>query len=316
MNFLPRKWVVAAVCAVCAVYSASVPARAQSKADRPAPSAAVTIPPLPKSPVEIFRELLAATPAEREQYLSTRSARSREIIEAKLREFGPLTPDQREIRLRVAQLQFHLSPLLRSPVAERAALLAQISEPERTLVEARLKAWDQLSSAAQADLLKNEKSLGWFIKLETVGPLDRMVLIGQMPPTAVPEVERQFKLWKARPERDRLEALANFQRFFDLTPAERERTLRTLSEPERRQMEQTLASFAAMPPEQRDRCVRAFRRFAGMTPVERAGFLQSATVWQKMTPNERDAWRRLVKTLPPPPPLPPLPGRPAITAGR
>jgi hypothetical protein len=132
----------------------------------------------------------------------------------------------------------------------------------------------------------------------------------------VPEVERLFKAWKARPERERHEALANFQRFFDLTAAERERTLRTLSEPERKQMEQTLASFAALPPEQRERCVRAFRRFAGMTPEERAGFLQSATVWEKMTPGEREAWRRLVKTLPAPPPLPPLPGRPTVTARR
>ena len=48
-------------------------------------------------------------------------------IVAKLREFEPLTPDQREIRLRVAQLQFFLSPLLRSPAADRGAMLARMN---------------------------------------------------------------------------------------------------------------------------------------------------------------------------------------------
>ena len=93
---------------------------------------------------------------------------------------------------------------------------------------------------------------------------------------------------------------------------EKEKALKTLSEPERQQIEKTLQTFGNLGPEQRARCISSFAKFASLSLEERQQFLKNAERWKLMPPSERQAWRQLVRELPPPlpprlpPPLPPL----------
>jgi hypothetical protein len=250
---------------------------------KPAPrlnlSAPPPMPPMGPSPVEFFRQLLAMSPVERNQSLTNRSPEIRARILAKVREYQALGPDERELRLRATELRSYLMPLLRSPSAEHAALLAQVPADLRELARTRLAQWDLLPPPLQQEFLANDKTLHYFAHLETPNP-------------PVPNPEQQ-------------KIAGQFNQFFELTPAERQQTLGLLSEAERAQMEKTLQSFEQLPPPQRRECVRNYAKFAGMSGAERAEFLKSAENWSKMSPTERQTWRDLVAHVPMLPPAPP-----------
>lgn len=264
------------------------------------------LPPLPpqRSPVQTFRELLAASPAQREAYLAKKSPNSRDLIVAKLREFEPLSPAQRELRLRVAQLQYFLSPLLALEPAARTNLLATLPEEDRPMIEERLRAWDALAPAARHDILDSQQSLSFFIRLETTDPAQLAAVVQQAPAAARPEVEAQLQRWLALSTDERSRKAASFQRFFNLTEAEQNRTLKQLSATDRAQMEATIAAFEQLPSAQRQQCVNAFRKFANLTPTQRAEFLRDAEKWQSLSAAERAAWRRVVQRAIDQPPLP------------
>lgn len=270
------------------------------------------LPPLPppvKSLAEQFRELLAAPPAQRRTLLTGKSVAAQNIIMVKLREFESLPPDQRELRLQVAQLQFYLSPLLRAEINSRSNLLSHAPAADRPLLEDRLKAWDALPAETRREILDSERSLSYFVRQETADPAQLASVLDRVSPPARPEVEAQFARWRALPADERARKTANFQRFFDLSEREQTRTLSRLTDAERQPMERTLARFESLPPEQRERCVRAFRQLAAMSPNERADFLRDAARWQAMSADERAAWRRLVQHASRPPlPPPPVPG--------
>lgn len=264
-------------------------------------------PPLPtvKAPAQVFRELLAASPDQRAVFLAARSEKSRELITAKLDEFAALSPEERELRLRVAQLQFFLSPLLQLEPAARTNLLANVPDDDRPLILERLKAWDALPAETRRDILESERSLSHFVRQPAADPRELAAVVTRAPAAARPEIEAQLRRWLDLTPAERARKTANFQRFFDLTEAERQRTLQQLSTTDRAQMEATLRAFESLPPEQRDRCVRAFRKFAGLSVTERAEFLRNAEKWQAMSAGERSAWRRLVDRAFNQPPLPP-----------
>ena len=270
-------------------------------------------PPVPEprqSPAEVFRRLLAASPSQRDDLLASKPEAARTLIVAKLKEFESLPPDQRELRLHVAQLQFYLSPLLRAPATVRSNRLERVPPEDRPLLEERLKAWDALPEETRRDILETERSLSYFVRQESADPKQLTALLEQVPAPARPEVEAQFARWSALPMEERARKAANFSRFFDLSGSERDKTLSRLPDVERQQMERTLAKFSSLPPELRDRCVRAFRQFGSLSPEERSEFLQSAAKWQAMPADQRAAWRRLVQKVAtpplPPPPRPPL----------
>ena len=124
------------------------------------------------------------------------------------------------------------------------------------------------------------------------------------------KLEKQLAAWSSLPVNQRRRMYDNFQRYFELPPREKERTLGAFSEPERQEMEKTLRAFERLPPAQRLACIRSFQKFAEMTPKERAQFLKNAELWKKMSPGDRQTWRMLVTQLPPLPPgfgEPPLP---------
>jgi hypothetical protein len=260
-------------------------------------SMSANLPPSPQaqSPVDFFRQLLAMEPQEREEFLTNRPPAVRERILAKVSEYQALNADERELRLRATELRWYLEPLLHLASTNRVAQLAQMPEDLRDLAKNRLIEWDILPPPLQQEFLENERTLHYFA---TIDPRNN---------TGDPSAEKRRQI------------AAQFDQFFELTLAEKQKTLGTLSETEREQMEKTLQSFDQLPPQQRLECIRAFTKFAGMSPQDRADFLKNAESWSQMPPKDRQIWRDLVAQVPEWPPLPqsfiqpPMPPMPPTT---
>lgn len=295
----------------------SIPCHAQDPAPavrRPQPP----LPPLARHPVELFRELLTATPERRDALLKGKSPEARDIIHKRLAEFEALPPQQRsdaEAQLRLAQFRFYLSPLLRMPAADRAARLALAPAEDRALLEERLRAWDLLDAARRRQLLDSEDQFHHFVRQPGADPARLSQVLASAGPAARPAVEAQFERWRSLPESERRQRAEAFQDFFSLTPNRQNRALDSLSEKERSVMEKTLERYARLPASERERCIAGFERFSSLTPAERDAFLRNAALWQAMTPDERAQWRRLVLNLNPPP-LPPLPSQRIVSTNR
>jgi hypothetical protein len=256
------------------------------------------LPPAPQSPVKIFRELLAMSPQERNNYLTNRPPEIRERVLAKVNEYLALDPDERELRLRATELRWYLMPLLRGSPTNRDAQLSRVPDDIRGLVKTRLIQWEILPPPLQKEFLENERTLHYFSHLDsTNGP-------SEPGSSGKPSGEDQAR-WNALSEQQRQIMTAQFNHFFELAPGEKQKTLDTLSDAERAQMEKTLQTFDKLPPQQRLECVHAFTKFAGMSPQERSEFLKNAERWSQMPPKERQAWRDLVAQVPKWPPLPP-----------
>jgi len=278
-----------AVSLLSAQDSTSVPVSVKSP-----PTPANIMPPLPQmlSPVNFFRQLLAMKPQERRNYLTNRPPEIRERILAKVGEYLALDPDERELRLRATELRWYLMPLLRESPTNRTARLAQMPDDLRGLVQSRLAEWSILPPPLQREFLDNEGILHYFSHVDSTNN-----------PSHGPSDADQVR-WNALSEIDRRRITNEFNRFFELTPVEKQKTLNTLSDAERAQMEKTLQSFDKLPPAQRRECIHAFTKFAGMSPAERAEFLKNAERWSQMPPKERQAWRDLVARVPLWPPMP------------
>ncbi len=295
-----------------------LPAQDSNRFSTPARPPAVPtnlMPPAPqaRSPVYYFRQLLAMTPAELANHLTNVSPAIRGRILAKVREYRGLDPNERELRLDATELQWYLLPLLREPPADRASRLAQVPDNLRDLVAARLDQWDALSPESRQEFLDNEGALQYFMHVDSTNAAPAPA------PSGGPGAAAQAR-WQALSAEERQRITAQFDQFFELTPEEKQRTLKTLSDPERAEMEKTLQSFDKLPLPQRRECIRAFTTFAGMSPAERAKFLKNAERWSQLPPKERQAWRDLVAQVPmwPPmpatfvmPPKPPTPHRPS-----
>ena len=252
----------------------------------PTPGAPASLmPPLPTapSPVTAFRQLLTATPVERTRLLTNRPPAVRARLLAKVQEYLALAPDDRELRLQATELRWYLTPLMRLPADQREARIAAVPETYRALVRQRLMLWNLLPPTLQQEFLTNDLPAHYFAQ----------VTLSNAP--------------AGNPEHDKI--AAQFNQFFELTPAQKKRALGTLSPAERTQMEQTLQSFEKLPPRQRMQCIRNYATFAGMSATERAEFLKNASRWSQMTPQQRQTWRDLVDHVPqwPPMPMPPVP---------
>jgi hypothetical protein len=262
-------------------------------------------PALPPSPVQVFRKLLVMTPQEREDYLTMHPPGMREPVEAKVKEYLALSPEERELRLQATELRFYFMHLMPQPASNRPALLAQVPEPMRAVVQARLDLWGLLPPPMQSELLENEQAVRYFTRPGVVSAAQRRALLDGLPPEERAKVEADIARFQALPEETRRRMFQQFSQLFDLTPDERAKSLRHLSEAEREAMEQTLNAFGELTAEQRQVCLRSFEKFAGMSLAERQRFLRNAQAWQRMTPTERERWRELVARVPDLPPLPP-----------
>jgi hypothetical protein len=255
-------------------------------------------PPIAKSPVEFFRELLAMNTAERKQALTNRSPEARRQILAKVREYEALRPDLQQLRLKATELRWYLAPLLATAPTNRAAQLAAIPANDRKLVEDRLRYWDSLPSQNQAALLTNVMTLRRLTELEEGTS-------SALSPERLKLLNDGIAQWQALSEEDRQVIKARFDRVFTLTTDEKAKVLRTLSGPERDQIQKTLRRFGQLPAAQRAQCLENFEKFANLSLQERQQFLKNADRWNQMTPDDRQAWRDLVQRLQPQPPPPP-----------
>ncbi|HMP84840.1 MAG TPA: DUF3106 domain-containing protein [Verrucomicrobiota bacterium] len=260
--------------------------------------------PYRKSPVAFFRELLALTPAEQEAYLGGQSPDRRRRIEVKLDEYKALSPDDRELRLQATELHWYLMPLIRMPATNRAERLAQIPPDLRPLIEQRLEIWTIIPPPLSDQLLEFEGIIRFLAQPDADNEQHRARILAEIPPSRRRQLEAGIAKWQAIPEGERAQICRQFTTFFDLTPDEKDKALKTLSDAERRQMDKTLREFEKLPREQRDMCMVAFQKFADLSLEERAQFVKNAERWQQMTPTERQAWRDLVKQVPDWPPLP------------
>lgn len=276
------------------------------------------LPPSPRAPVELFRELLAASPEKRVVMLESKSPAARDLILRRIRQHESLDPAARaeaEWQLRLAQFRFYLSPLLRAPASERARRLALAPAEDRPLLEERLRAWDALTPAARATLLESEESLHHFVLSPGAEPSRLTNVLAAAPASARADIEGQFARWSALPETERVERAATFQQFFGLSDVQRNRALNRLPDADRVAMEKVLERFARLPESERAQCVAGFERLSALPASEREEFLRNAARWQAMTTEERALWRRLVlKTRLPP--LPPLPTSGLVTTNR
>jgi hypothetical protein len=254
-----------------------------------------------QSPVVFFRKLLAMPADQREAALTNRPPEARERILAKATEYELLPPDERELRLRATDLRWWLTPMLHMSPADQQKRLAQMPEDLRGLAESRLEQWKILPPQIQEEFLANDQTLQYFAAV----------------PNAIKQPAATAQQKKITDQ---------FNRFFELTPDEKEQSLNKLSEAEREQMAETLKTFDKLPAGQREICVRNYARFASMTASERAEFLKNAEIWSKMSPEERQSWRDLVSQVPiwpqgwsppnRPPPTPPIPAQPNVATNK
>src|SRR5271170_3060149 len=263
------------------------------------PAAQSIMPPVPQthSPVDFFRNLLAMTPRDRNNFLTNKPPEVRARILDKVHEYLALDPNERELRLRATELRWYLLPLLRESPTNRAARLTAVPEDLRDLVVSRIEQWDALPAEFRQEFLDNEHTLRYFTHVDPTNSLatgDRHYQ---------PDDNDQAR-WNALSEGEREKITNQFNQFFELTPDEKTKTLNTLSDAERAQMEKTLQAFDKLPGAQRFQCIRAFTEFASMSSKDRAEFLKNAERWSQLAPKERQAWRDLVAQVPQWPPLP------------
>jgi predicted Fe-S protein YdhL (DUF1289 family) len=86
--------------------------------------------------------------------------------------------------------------------------------------------------------------------------------------------------WQALTDEQRQAVMRNFYQFFNLTAVEKARTLSTLSEAERLQIEKTLNTYEGLNASQRSQCLKSFQKFASLSPAERQEFLKNAQRWE------------------------------------
>lgn len=294
----------ALVCPVLAMAQPAIPGDSRNAA-----SLAAVPPPVPKprSPVDAFRELLAMRASEWPRALSNRPPENQKLLIAKLREYQALSPNERELRLRTTELRYFLLPMLKMDPAQRSTRLAAIPEEFQELIRHRLAAWDKVPAELQRDLLENEDTIRYFSETQarTERAQDEELL--KASPVRRAQLEGGVARWRRLPEAQRQQVMQRFDEMFTMSTGERETVLKTLSEPERAQIEKTLSSFGKLPPQQRAQCVRSLAKFINLSPSERSQFLRSAERWKLLSPDQRNSWREMVNKLASLPPMPPLP---------
>lgn len=291
-------------------------AQSQTSVANPKAGVPPQLPPLPPSPIDYFRKLLEASPAERETILAGKSAEHRRVLTNSLRTYLVLSPEQRAARLGTMELRYYLTPLLQTPGSNRVQRLAFVPEAYRQLVAERLTFWDQLAPDMQKQLLENERAIrlgGAVVILPPAPPVPTPLPLG-FTSNQLAAADKNFTRLQSYPESKRQEILAKWQIIFEQPPAQKEKILKPLplSDAERAQIEQTLEKYSQLQPAQRTIVMKTFAKFAELTPEERRQFLRNAESWQAMPPADRERWRQIVNKLPPMPPMPPGFGGPPV----
>lgn len=259
------------------------------------PAAAPPLPPMPSTPVDGFRQMLAAKPADREVLLAAKRPEVRRVLENSLHTYDALPGDEREARLRALELRFRIVALVRMAPSNRTEALKLVPEAHRALIEERLQIYDQLSPEGQRVLLEKERS-------------DRVISgqISNQTSNQLRQIELLILKWQTVPPADRVRIQRDIVRVFEVSTR--------LSPEEREKMRQSLERFKNLGPAQREQCFLNFTKFADFSPAERRQFLMDVQEWEQLKPEDRATWRKLVSRMPPLPPRrpPPLPTFPSL----
>jgi len=269
--------------------------------------------------------LLALDSAGREAALQGRTEWQARYLRERLAEFDALTATEREVRLGLMHLRYSMLSLLRASAAQRAERLADVPSEDRELLAERLREWEKLPADQQKELLQNEAVLSQLSWFETDSAERRAALLQSLSPQRRQEFEADMQRWRELPEIQRQRLTHNFSRFFELSDRGKQKALQRLTESDRARIERATEALEKLPPDERVQCLEAMNRYAAMTLPERSRFLENAALWQKMSPEEREAWRRVAthvgsgRSSPKRPPMPPPPaprGGPAWGQGR
>ncbi|MGB9602729.1 MAG: DUF3106 domain-containing protein [Verrucomicrobiia bacterium] len=256
-------------------------------------------PPLPpiQSPIAYFRTLLETNQQAREQILSEKTPEQRKILEAKLNEYLALPQNQRELKLFMTELRWYLTTILRTDSTNRISLLQQVPEKYKPLIQDRLQHWEKLPPDIQKELLENEFALQYALRLTNGSQVQIQTTLSTLHPQQKLKVLQTLANWNHLPEQRRKALAENFNKVFELSQQEQEAALKILPPAERIRMENTLAVFSNLSKEEKERCIASFKRFATMSESEREQFLRNAAKWAEMSPQEREAWRNIVRSF-------------------
>ena len=285
-----------------------MPALAQSAAgEKPAPRTNQFIVPvtLSRSPAESIRRLLEMNETARQNFLAQRSPEYRRSVESKLKEYQALSADERERRFNLIDLRWHLPSLMALAPPNRAERLTFVPPAIRPAIDERLKQWDQLPGAERDELLTNQMTISYFLRLNDGTAVPPQAFPRNFPNAQGNQVATNLASWGALPDDARQKMVARFQQFFDLDDKEKEKVLGILPSSERQQLKQALQVFEKLPIDRRDASIRGVKKFINLSSDERGRFLQNAARWQAMPSTDRQAWRELVNRVPDMPPLPP-----------
>ena len=253
-------------------------------------------PRLTPSPVELFRMLLGTNAAGREAWLALKPANSRATIEAKLREYEVMTPEQREQKLRASQISWYLPALMKMPATDRAAVLAAIPEEDRKVIEMRLGQLSILPPPLFTQIATNQ---GLLLMINT-GQKGGSNILAQVSPDRRRLAEQVYPVWK---------------KLLELPPSARTKPLDKLTAADRANMELALGKLGKLTGEERAQAYAGFKKFAELSASEREAFLNSAERWRAMNEKDREVWRKMAAALQRPIPSLPVP-RPLLIPGR
>jgi hypothetical protein len=257
-------------------------------------------PPLPKfqSPVEFFRQLLSAIPAERDRLLAGKSQQQRRVIRAKIQEYAILPPPVREWRLKATELRYYLVPLMSRPPDERGDLIRVVPSADRTLVEARLRQWDALPEAERESMLNSQIALRYLAR----PPQAPDHTANSVSDTESRKLEMTVANWSRLSGAEKESITRRFNSFFSLSHGERQKTISLFTGRELAQLRSTVSSFENLSTSERQKCLHAVKQISQMTQEERVLFLKNVERWKSLDEKDRQQWRTLVAKVPPLPP--------------
>jgi len=264
-------------------------------------------PPQPKPPTEVFRQLLAASPAEQERILASRSPGARALLESNLRRYEAMPADERERHLRTLELRWYLLSLMQVGASNRLARLAPLPRADRMLIANRLMYWDLLPSELQKEVLTNEMAIRIAVPSQFGVPLP-FTSLTNLPPQQRQKIEADVARWKSLPTNEQQRIYWHFKQLFELPDARSLAATSATNLAARPPADQSLAAFKKLPPAEQAVYLGNFQKYLDLPPDQREQFEQGARRWQAMSEPEREQWRQAVKRRPPFPLPPPPPG--------
>ncbi len=252
------------------------------------------------SPTEFLRDLLAMNPEEREKAINARLEKDRKFTEMRLNDNPDLSPEEREKK-----------------VVEKL-------EGFRKFWYSKLKEYEALKPEEREIRLQTTQrtmQLRFYLKpLLTMSVDERKARLQGLPESDRKLVEERLNAWDHLSPEFQNEVLDNemvmqyLTRVESLPPAQRNEVLQQYSEGHRARIEQGLARWNALPPEQRQRTYDNFQKFFQLSDREKDKILdtlsdderkqmeKSLQAFEKLPPDQRriciDSFRKFSNLTP------------------